>query len=399
MRAAILLLLLVAASARAGDPPIAQAIEQLMRDDGQVAIAERVLKALPDRAEVIAEAQRPLQDEKASLGGKCRVLQLVARLERSDIVTDALKSPVVSTRRAAAQVLAGVPDLAETANPILLAWIAEEPPPEPALLVEACRRAGLAEARPWLRKVLEAPDTPPPVFENALAALLAEPSPDLAEAVKKRLADPKEDPARIEACIDALKALNEMRADDLLLPWIVQREHRMARLKAVFAIRDPVALQPFLLDKGEDDAILQRNCLFRLMQVVDDADLLKLLRDPRVNRHKYFAIRVDVCTALAAIEGSCLPDVPLLLDYLVDEDPQDKGSLVRGEAWLTLWILTGKMHGALGEFAKPPARGGREYRATRMRPGVTREQTDAVYRLAKDLDHMRTVREAYAAAK
>jgi hypothetical protein len=53
------------------------------------------------------------------------------------------------------------------------------------------------------------------------------------------------------------------------------------------------------------------------------------------------------------------------------------------------------MHGAEGDFAKPPGRGGRECRATRMRLGVADEQRKVLERLAQDLDHMRTVQKAY----
>ncbi|MFI5403077.1 MAG: hypothetical protein ACHQ1G_09085, partial [Planctomycetota bacterium] len=401
MRAAAALLFLGALvlPARADDPVITEAIKQLTRDDKDSNLAERTLKGLPDRAQVIEEAERVLEDKKLGIRGKRRVLLMLSRLERGDLVAKALDSTVVSTRRAAAQLLAGMPELAEPANAILLAWIAEEPPPDFPLLVEACKSAKLAETGPWLRKVLEAPDTPPQTFAIALAALAPSRSPDLAEIVKKRLADPKEDPTRIEACIEALEEFPNLPADELLLPWLRQRDARVVRLKAVFAIRDPAAHRAVLLDRNETDSILQRNCLYRLMESLDDAALLELLRDPRVTRHSYFAIRVDVCTALACVEGAGAPDVPLLLDYLVDEDAQDKTHIVRAEAWLTLWTLTGEMRGAQGDFAKPPPRGGREFRGRRgqLRDGVGPELVRELERLAKDLEHMRTVRAAYAA--
>ena len=57
-------------------------------------------------------------------------------------------------------------------------------------------------------------------------------------------------------------------------------------------------------------------------------------------------------TPVQVAEIDLRTDNPLLLDYLVDEDPQDKTHIVRSEAWLTLWTLTGEMRGIDGRDAR-----------------------------------------------
>ena len=110
---------------------------------------------------------------------------------------------------------------------------------------------------------------------------------------------------------------------------------------------------------------------------------------------------MDVCTALACAKGTGPEDLALMCDYLVDEDPEDKAHIVRSEAWLTLWTLTGRMHGAESPelFGEAPTGGLPEMRARRsfLRAGVKPEQARELERLCADLDHMRKVRAAYAA--
>lgn len=398
----VALLCALAAPASGKDPMIAQAMEQLLRDDEGSALAERILKAIPDRAAVVAEAESVLADDAHGVGAKRRLLQFgVFQLGQGDLVDKAITSASLSARRAAAALLAGKPAHEEATRAIVLAWIAEDPPRDVALAVAACKKAPIAEAGPHLWRILKAPDTAPEIFADAMGALAANPSPALEEFVKKRLADAAEDEVRISACIDALESFPDLDADALLTPWLKRREPRIPRMKAVFRLRDRAVLRAILLDPDETDAIQQRNCLYRLAQELDDAALLELIRDPRVARHRYFAVRVDVATALACVEDADKADIPLLLDYVVDEDPADKSHIVRSEAWLTLWTLTGEMHGAEGPFRTAPPRGEPEFRGRRggMRRGVSPQQSSALERLATDLDHMRKVREAYAAAR
>ena len=79
--------------------------------------------------------------------------------------------------------LAGLPAHAEAAKPILLAWIAEQLPPDLALLVEACRKAKLAEARPWLVDLLHWGNPLTPAIETYRTPLYAGEVPPAADAI------------------------------------------------------------------------------------------------------------------------------------------------------------------------------------------------------------------------
>jgi hypothetical protein len=383
--------LALALRARAQDDAAAALNDLLANRD--VGRAQGALLRL-DHAVVIPMAEAAFARETADARGKANVLGLLSVLGRGDVAAAALASPSVVTRRAAAAYAPAAPG----ARDILLAWLDDAAARDRAYAVSVCATASIAEARPRFVRLVH--DSEPETFAAALRALSGDLPPDLVASVRKRLADPKEDPVRVAACIDALPP--EVDATDLLAGWLRRRDAGVAaRAKAAFRLRDAGPLKAVLLDADETDSIVQRACLFSLAKVLDDAALLEILRHPGVARHRYFGIRCDVTTALACNEGAGAADFPLLLDLLVEEDPADEDCRVRAEAWLTLWTLTGKMHGAPDPdiFARPPPRGDREYRLRLgpFRAGVTWDQARALTRLARDLAHMRKVREAYAA--
>jgi len=392
-----LVLLACAAGVRAQETDPAAVIEQVLAG-GDALAARRTLVRYPDREKVVALIEQALARDVPGVRAKASLLALLGGLGRTELAQGALASPVLSTRRAAA---AQFPT-DEGASKILLDWLGNAGAPDRDLAVDACTAAKIAEARPLIVPLITDAATDPKTFAAAARSLGRNPPPAIGEAVKTRLAKKDGDPQMIGACLDLARWLPDLHADELIVYWLRDRDAPvMVRGKAALAAHDVAPVEAVLLDPDEPDAIVQRTCLYRVLNQVTDEPLLKLLRDPRVNRNRYFGVRVDVATALACVKGTGPGDLELLCDYLVDEDPQDKDHIVRSEAWLTLWTLTGRMHGAEtpAMFEKVPQGGLPEMRTRRsyLRAGVGRRQARELERLAADLDRMRKVREAYVA--
>jgi hypothetical protein len=162
------------------------------------------------------------------------------------------------------------------------------------------------------------------------------------------------------------------------------------------------ALEATLLHPEEKDGIVQRMCLNSLGSQAPLDRLVKLLARREVHRHAYFAFRIDVASAVSALNLREEFAFDILCEYLVDEDPADERFQVRQEAWLSLWTLTGKAYGVRGDFERRPKRfrnreSARPYlwRIEYLRPGVGREHLAALKRVTPDLEQMRAIREAY----
>ena len=171
-----------------------------------------------------------------------------------------------------------------------------------------------------------------------------------------------------------------------------------------------------LLSETEKDRVLQRNCLFSLAEMTPAdpafADryldrFTQLLLDRRVYHSPYFATRVDVATALCALNVREPIVIDIMADYLVDVDRDDVELLVRQQGWLTLWTLTGERLDDVpnpGLFDRPPPpfpdrKAARPYYVTRARWGITPEQNAAVAKMAKDLALMQRARQVYLSSK
>jgi len=170
------------------------------------------------------------------------------------------------------------------------------------------------------------------------------------------------------------------------------------------------ALESVLLDTEETKPhfVTQRLCLNALGGRAPLDRVRKLLLDRRVYEHAYYAIHVDVSTGLVALGVRERVALDILTRYLTYDDPRDVGNQVRREAWLSLWILTGVMHGVederpfrrLPELIEDP-RIAREYlfRHSHSRAGVTPQQIKALDEVTADLDAMRRIQKLYASER
>jgi len=145
-----------------------------------------------------------------------------------------------------------------------------------------------------------------------------------------------------------------------------------------------------VLKRPDDNSVLQRSCLYAIAEKAPLEKVRQLLMNRAVYGHKYFGIRIDVCTGLAALNARSPLALEILCRYMEEADPMDTRFMVPQEAWLSFWVLTGRAHGAddPGLFAQPPApllgkaRRALLFRPSQLRNGVTYKMVQAFQGLA-----------------
>jgi hypothetical protein len=166
------------------------------------------------------------------------------------------------------------------------------------------------------------------------------------------------------------------------------------------------AMEVTILQEQETNGIVQRMCLNALGRLAPLDRVEKLLAKRQVYGNAYFGFRIDVASALSALNLREKFALDILCEYLVDDDPADKLFKVRQEAWLSLWTLTGKAYGVTGDFDRAPKRH-RDKESTRhylwrtetTRPGVWRTHIAALKRVTPDLEKMRAICDSYRKLK
>jgi len=115
-------------------------------------------------------------------------------------------------------------------------------------------------------------------------------------------------------------------------------------------------LEKVLLQPG-DDSILQRTCLLALGKTAKWERIKALLLRRELYEHPYFGVRVDVCAGLANLDVRDRRSLEVLCALLTDDDEKDRQFLVSKQAWLGLWMLSGRVHGVADKdrFAERPA--------------------------------------------
>ncbi|MHC4224342.1 MAG: hypothetical protein ACYSUN_10160 [Planctomycetota bacterium] len=400
MRRALTLLILASSLCAQGSDPVAWAMESLL-DYRNVEEARRVLQGHPISDEVVEAAKAALERDTPSVRGKQAILKLLMRMKRQDPVEAAIKSPVASTRRAAAYTLHSAAEFAEPARKIVLGWLKDRSAYDQDWAVILSWKMKIEGALPVLQAMMEDPTTSPRLLTHVLTALAAKPTPEFKRVLLERLRNPELDTAKVAAFLRAAKRVPDIDAGEVGAAWLKRPEAGgVVRNLAALLVTDPSVLRGVLLDAGEEDWIVQRSCLRRLLGILDTESLHRLAREARVARHPYFGIRVDVAVLLACVPTTEEADLAILRDYLVDEDPKDTQLLVRQEGWLSLWTVTGAMHGVNEAtlFAKPPPRGDlqRGLMPSFLRSGVSNAMVEALKPLSADLAHMRKVRADYS---
>ncbi len=395
-----------------------------------VAEARRVLEELDDRALALRKLGEALEGDSFGVRGKYGLIVTLHMLGDTRAEHQALDSRSITTRRAACIQLSGDPEERARCAQVALAWLRDEAADDRWNAALICKHLDLKEAQPVLLVIVQGdPRTQDDLrlFEHALRALRNPKPPTLVERLFAMSADEELVESVRGIALEALQEGREPRERILSLSIGIlsdPKANRILRIKAALGLRefpeDRVwqALETVLVSDREKDSILQRNCLFSLGQMAPkDSDLARryldrlqqLLHDRRVYHHKYFAIRVDVATALAALNARQPITFDILCDYLVDEDKDDRQHLVRQEAWLTLWTLTGTRfedvpEPELWQIPPPPFRdpqAAREFlfRRAHLRPGISPAQSAMVGKLAEDLARMQKARQVYESLK
>ncbi|MCK6458968.1 MAG: hypothetical protein L6Q95_03645 [Planctomycetes bacterium] len=402
------------------------AVREIARN-GSVAKARTTLELLDNRAFVLEKLSEAVEDDSHDVRGKSNLLSTLTMFNQPRALRRALDSKSVTTQRAACSLLWGDPELKTRCGEIALAWLKDPGADDRASAASICGHLDLGEAQPVLLEIVARDPTTASeqvLFMRALAGIKDPKPPALVERLFGIASSEGMDKDIRGIALESLQRIKEGPRDRVLELSIGiladANASPILRSKAALGLREfPEdrawqALEAVLLSEGGRDEILQRNCLYALGQM-NPADpalarryvdrLRQLLVDRRVYGNPYYAIRVDVATALAALYARDPITLDIMGDYLVDEDPKDKEHLVRQEAWLTLWTLTGTRLPDLPEpelFMTPPQPfpdplQAREYffRRAHYRPGITMKQSAMVAKIAGDLPRMQKTRQQY----
>jgi len=418
----------VAHDAIGQDRSLAGLIEDLLQGRNPKE-ARRELTEMGDRTLVVKALGQALGKKDGTVRGKCELLETLRALKEEGTVSGALSSPSQTTRRAAALVMLRAPELGTfdrySIAMTLTSWLEDE----------KADRCDLKEAAPALVDVVthlcktpSHPKATAKLLERACKAFTARGMKGLGPTVFALARDPDQDPGIRGAAFEALRRIDDVPRDEVqqfiletladsgagvvlrVKATTVLERKRYADEKAV-AVLERVLFDPREAHwPGKDERergqhwITQRSCLRTLSRIVPLDRLRSILVDPRVSRHPCFGIRADVAAGLASLRVENRKGFDTLCDYLVDEDPRDTLHLVRREAWLSLWALTGLAPGVpeSTEFAHPPEHLRDEKMVRRflfassvMRPGAGRQQIRIVGTAARDLSNMKNARRTF----
>jgi len=405
-----------------------RAVGNLM-DRNHVDEARKTLLDLNDRKLVIGELTDALNSDEDNVAGKLEVLATLHRLKETGAIRRAIGSDSASTRRAAAAYFANDESLRPQVTKIVLDWLTDTGASDRRYAAQLSSRLQLTDAIPVLRSALER--TPRTTSEENLAVdslnALASLDPDGIGDIAYRLASDGSVPEQVRGAAFyalsrakdvpkektralALKVLKDPAQGNLI------RSSATTILQRREMANDEVwdALEQVLVSRDEEDYVVQRLCLNAIGVAAPMDRLERVLLRPEVYGHDYFGVRIDVATAVAAMNLRKPLVYDVMLDYLVYEDPQDPKipkdtqHLVRAEGWATLWTLTGMM-GLVDRpelFKKQPKPLTDETRIRQTlwdgqwrRAGFTRDMWEELRSKAGDLEHMKRVRDVYTGAK
>lgn len=403
---------------------LSQAIDDL-REGRQPSRAKESLRLREDRGEVVAALKEALDEEGGTVQGKIAILETLESFQETRPVRRAIESPSLSTRRAAAFRSHADPALKDRIRPIVLDWLGDEEADGRDRAALLCGVLRIEEAVPALLRILEERG-PDPLVGNALNALTNLEAEGLGPKALAVAQDPALDARVRGAAFDVLGRREDVPQADvqaLMIATLRDRrpENNILRNKATgvlqrsqFANEEAwTALREALFDDQERDGpgttaernfrwVIQRGCLRALGRTYPLDRYEELLLDRRIYRHPYFAIRVDVATSMGVLRMKKRIALGILAEYLVDEDPSDTTGLVRQEAWLTFWTLTGFRDGVAKPelFREPPRELPDEatkrdylFSTHHGRAGVSVEQVGAAREYTSDLAAMRTLRQ------
>ena len=381
--------------------------------------ARTTLEGVNDRAFVIEKLREALDDDSATVWGKVGILQTLNQWRERRTVLRALDSDDLSTRRAAAFYWHDDKEYKTQVSRIALEWIEDEGADSRNLAAKICNRLKLEEAVPTLMAVLDqraVTDAERALLTESLRALTSLKPEGLGPKVFAIARDTAQDPQTRAAAFDVVGQLpdapkaevRDFMIDILLDESAHNLRHNAARVlgkKDYANERAWKALTDTLLGENPvKNGVIQRSCLYALGVSLPFDRIEELLLNRKVYNHPYFGIRVDVSTGLAMLRSKKQVVLDIMCEYLVDKDAGDTLNMVRQEAWLTLWTLTGIAYGVSEpqQFRNPPkAMRDKQvkrdflFRPAQIRPGVTRAQVEILESFTGNLEEMQKIRQVY----
>ncbi|MHC4161372.1 MAG: HEAT repeat domain-containing protein [Planctomycetota bacterium] len=390
-----------------------------------VAQGRQNLLDLNDRAGVLQALREKLAESGDTIRCKKNHLQTLSLryFNQPRTINRALSSEQEATRRAAASLRYGDPELKDRCGEIALAWIKDPEADSRHDAVLICRYLRLEEAVPTLLEVLDmVPETADEVqlVEHSLAALKDFKATGLSDKLVAIIANESLNDRMRGAALETLGRVDDApreKVQGIAIRLLSNRaENTFMRGKAVSVLRGKpyaneatwTALEATILDEKETNGVIQRMCLNALGSTADMDRLEKLLLNRRVYTNPYFGFRIDVAAALSALNLRERVAFDILCEYLVDDDPKDTAFKVRQEAWLSLWTLAGDTYGRFYGLPQPEifqrapkAPRDREmarrylWQTETTRPGVNMEQIAVLRQLTPDLKPMKRIREEF----
>jgi len=397
----------------------------------EMAKARATLEVLDNRQYVLRKLKEGVEDDSLGVRAKVNFLTTLKMLNDPRALPRALDSGSVTAQRAACSLLYGDAEKRTRCGEIALAWLKDAAAEDRSMAAFYCGQLDLKEAQPVLLEIAQRDPRTEQERDLLMRALNAidDPKPqELVERLLRIAGDPAQHDDLRGIALESLQRMKDGPRDQVLALSIAilgdESANPILRAKAALGLRDfPEdraweALEAVLLSDKEKNSILQRNCLLTLGSIEPkDPEvakryidrLKKLLLDRRVYHHKYFAIRVDVATALAALNVREPITFDIMCDYLVNEDKDDRQHIVREEGWLTLWVLTGTKFDDVPEpelwqmpppaFPDPLAAREFFFRRGQLRPGITSKQAEMAAKIATDLPYMQKTRQVYQGLK
>ena len=388
----------------------------------EVGKAIQELKGLDNR-QLVVEALKSRLDDDGTVSAKIEILKTLSVFKETRAVRRAASSNELSTRRAAVWFRSDVARNDPGTPKLLLDWLKDTDADARNRAVILITRLELRDAEPELLKIL---DSAPQSNEDvelvraslrALGKFKAEGlTPKLTELFSN---DDMPEAVRAEA-LETLSNTADVKRETVLdkaLAVLANKSNStFLRAKMTSILRRPSwgskevwdALEKVILDESDSDHVAQRTCLAALGNSAPMDRVRNILLDRRIYRHPYFGVRIDVATGLAALGVREQVAIEILCDLLVDDDPDDTQKMVRSEAFLSLWTLTGVCNGIREKelFTRRPTlirnpEDAREYlwKASFLRPGVTQAQVAAVRRAVTDMAKAKEIRDIYVAPR
>jgi len=247
----------------------------------------------------------------------------------------------------------------EACKKIALEWLADKSVGSRAQAVVMAQDLRLTEAVPMLVEIIESPNKHASETRAALYALSVLKPTGVADKILKLI--PTAAGQSVEIRSVALGAVNRLDLTDAerealrktLVAMLKDRSTgKVLRMRAVqeltsdaYNTPETVEAVESVLFSDDEPHPVQRECLGRAAKFGGHERIKELLHDRRVYNHPYTFIRHDVSVGLQAMQMRDKLTFDILCDYLVDESPDDSQHIVRQDAWLSLWLLTGIVHG------------------------------------------------------